>query len=397
MRILFYLPLARRWMLENVLEPMIAKVAPLAEVHVMLSDLWMERDSGGAASQPAAWRRNVTWHVFEAGRGDLDAPDGSGPAPELLHRAIAIAPDHCLCRSADASLPDHLPGRVRYIMEASAPPFRLPTHWVSLQPQIFDHGLMPDLPPEQRAALIELIEPAWRELEQACPRDPAWRRRHGLPAGRKTVALPLEYDHPDNLFGIHRSIRPNPVLVAGLADRMGDELFLAVTDHPLNNRFVDSRELLETIEARSDKARFFPRPAAGGDITSALARHADGMILCDSKSFAAAAFYGTPLLRLSKFASGRWLRAYDDFDSFAADLAAGDALAASREDAMLWFAYYLSAQAFAPRDSDVTGAEILERIAGDIRPERWADTFARVTRLQSGNPGEPAALKGRGT
>jgi hypothetical protein len=111
------------------------------------------------------------------------------------------------------------------------------------------------------------------------------------------------------------------------------------------------------------------------------------MIVGDSKCFAVAAFYGTPLLRLSKFASGAWLRAYDDFDSFAADLAAGDALAADREDAMLWFAYYLSAQAFAPRESDVTGPEILERIAGDFRPERWTDTFARVTRLQGEDSG----------
>lgn len=387
MRILFYLPLARGWMLENVLEPMIAKLAPLAEVHVMLPDLWMERCSGDAGSRAAAWRRNVTWHPFEAGRGDLDPLDMSGPAPELLDAATAIAPDHCLCRSVDPSLPDHFPGQVRYIMEASAPPFRLPTHWVSLQPQIFDHGLMPDLPPEQRAALIALIGPAWRELERAYPRDPAWRRRHDLPAGRRIVALPLEYEHPDNLFGIHRSIRPNSVLVERLADRMGAGLFLAVTDHPLNIRFVDSRNLLETIEARRDRARFIPPPAAGGDITSALAQHADGMIVGDSKSFAVATFYGTPLLRLSKFASGAWLRAYDDFDSFAADLAAGDAPAADREDAMLWFAYYLSAQAFAPRESDVTGSEILERIAGDFRPERWTDTFARVTRLQREDSG----------
>jgi hypothetical protein len=393
MRVLFYLPLARKWMLENVLEPMIAKLAPLAEVHVMLPAVWLETGSASVASQATAWRRNVTWHTLEVADGDLHSFNMSVPAPEILAAATAIAPDHCLCRSASRSLPEHLPGQVQYIMEASAPPFRLPTHWVSLQPQIFDHGLVPDLPPEQRTALIALIASAWRELERARPRDPSWRRRHALPSDRKIVALPLEYDHPDNLFGLHRSVRPNPALVAQLADRMDTRLFLAITDHPLNVRFVDQRELIETIDARGDKARLLLPPAAGGDITSALAQHADGMIVSDSKSFAAAAFYGTPLLRTSKFASGSWLRAYTDLDTFANAMAAGNAMAADREDAMFWFAYYLAAQAFAPGDADLTGTEILERITGEIHPQRWASSFARLTRLQRGGTDNLAVTK----
>jgi len=388
MRILFYLPLARRWMLENVVEPMIAKLAPLAEVHVMIPDAWMERASG-------AWRRDVTWHPFEVDLGDRDPLGTSGPAPRILEAAAAIAPDHCLCRSADPSLPDHLPGQVRYIMEASAPPFRLGTHWVSLQPQIFDHGLVPDLPPETRSALIALIAPVWRDVERAHPRDPSWRRRNGLPEDRRIVALPLDYEHRDNLFGIHRAVRPNAALAAGLADRMGERLFLAVTDHPLNIQFVDRSALVAALEARPGEARLLPPPVEGGDVTNALVQHSDAMIVGDSKCFAAAAFHGKPLLRQSRFATGSWLRAYGDLDRFAADLAAGEAVAPEREDAMVWFAYYLAAQAFPPRDSEVTGAEILERIAGGFGPGRWTEAFARVTRLKREERGLPPAAKER--
>ena len=381
MKVLFYLPLAREWMVENVIEPMIAKLAPLAEVHVMLPSYWLDPCAARVRTHSGASAREVRWHVLDPGGGDRDALDLREPDPRICAAAAAIAPDHCLCRSANASLPARLPGRVRYIMEASAPPFRLHTHWISLQPQIFDHGLMPPLPQEQRAALTALIGPTWHMLEQAQPPDPLWRSRHGLPTDRRIVALPLDYEHRNNLFGIHRSIRTNAALVERLADGIGTDLFLAVTDHPLNVRLVDRQDLMKTLAKRNDTARLLSPVAAGEDVTSALARHADGMIVGDSKSFAAAAFHGTPLLRLSKFASGTWLRAYHDSAAFMSDLADGAAVAADRADAMVWFAYYLSAQAFAPRDAAVTGNEILDRIEGDLGPAHWAEMFARVTHL----------------
>ena len=115
------------------------------------------------------------------------------------------------------------------------------------------------------------------------------------------------------------------------------------------------------------------------------------MIVGDSKSFATAAFYGTPLLRISRFASGAWLRAYHDLHSFVADLAAGKAVAAAREDAMVWFAHYLSAEAFAPREAEVTGTEIVERLSGALRPTGWSEGFARVMRLQRRSAGSPVS------
>jgi hypothetical protein len=389
MKILFYLPLARGWMLENVIAPMIAKLSALADVHVMLPSTWMEKYSDASSSPSMAWSRDVEWHWLDSDRSGLDALDTEGPSPEILAAVRAIGPDHCLCRSADPSLPGRLPGQVRYIMEASAPPFFLPKHWISLQPQIFDHGLIPDLPAKDRAALTELIAADWAEIERSHPRDPSWRARHGLPPDRRIVAVPLEYDHPDNLFSVHRRLRPNPVLVAALADRARAPLFLAITDHPLNERFVDNRDLIETIDARPDMARLLSPGTVAGGITTSLAQHADGMIVGDSKSFAAAAFFGTPLLRLSKFASGPWLRAYSDLDRFTEDLAAGEGAAARRDEAMLWFAFYLANEVFAPRDADLSGAELRARIERPVDPARWPDAFARVRRLQTGRSDPP--------
>jgi hypothetical protein len=369
-------------MLETVIDPMIAKLSAVCDVHVMLPPIWLEKYSEAENAPSSAWRRDVAWHRIDDHR-DLDAMDTAGPSTNALALARAIGPDYCLCRSTNTALPARLPGKVSFIMEASAPPFTVPKHWITLQPQIFDHGLIPDLSVRERGALRDLILPAWTKVDASHAYDPSWRARNGLPADRKIVALPLEYDHPDNLFSVHRSVRPNHLLVAGLADRMPGPLFLAVTDHPLNEKFVDNRDLLQTLEHRKETARLLPSNGVAGGITPYLARHADGMIVGDSKSFAAAAFFATPILRISKFASGPWLGVYEDFDQFATALASGTCRAADRDDAIVWFAFYLANQAFAPGDAEVDGAEILSRIETQVDPGRWRAAFERHERARA--------------
>jgi hypothetical protein len=378
MKILFYLPLARNWMLENVLEPMIAKLAPVAEVHIVIASAWMDARAASDCFRAIVSHRNVIWHPMMLNESERDTFDVDGPTAEVVDVVNAIAPDHCLCRSANPTLPQHFPGQVNYIMEASAPPFQIPRHWISLQPQIFDHGFVPNLPSHQQEALVTMISPVWEAIESGRVRNQTWLQRHALPDDRKVIALPLEYDHPDNLFQIHRDIRPNSALVARLLDSVDAPLFLAVSNHPLNIHLIDQRKLRATIRAQSDKARLLSRPTKSGDMTSVLTQHADGMIVGNSKSFAAAAFFGKPILRVSKFSSGPWLQAYSDLDKFAADLSAGRATAPARSDAVLWFAHYLAAQAFGPRDADVTSCELLERIAGVPNPHRWDEKMARV-------------------
>lgn len=382
MKILFYLPLARNWMLENVLEPMIAKLARVAQIHVIIASSWMEARSASDCFVSIRAHQNITWHGITLDDDAHDIFDVEGPTPEVVDLVNAIAPDYCLCRSANPTLPQYFPGRVRYIMEAGAPPFRTPRHWISFQHQIFDHGFLPDMPQHLRDTLIALISPIWQAIEPKRMRVPAWLRRYQLPSNRKIIALPLEYDHPDNLFQIHRSICPNSELVTRLLDRVEAPLFVAVTDHPLNTDLADERKLRTRLKAQRGKSRLLSPLTAHSDVTSVLTQYADGMIVGDSKSFAAAAFFGKPLLRVSKFASAPWLRAYTDFESFSADVAAERAKAPARNDAMLWFAYYLAAQAFGVRDADVTGDEILERIIGAPNPDRWDEGIARIKHFQ---------------
>lgn len=378
MKVLFYLPLARKWMLENVLEPMIAKLAPVADVHVIMSSAWIDARAANDGFRAIVSHQKVSWHPITLKESERDTFDIDGPSSDVVDLVRAIAPDHCLCRSANSTLPQHFPGQVRYIMEASAPPFQIPRHWISLQPQIFDHGIVPNLPSHLKETLVAMISPIWEAIESERVRDSTWLRQHGLPDDRKIIALPLEYDHPDNLFQIHRDIRPNADLVARILDRIDVPLFLAVSDHPLNIELVSEPILRATISAQSDKAHLLSPSTISGDMTSALTQHADGMIVGNSKSFAAAAFYGKPLLRISNFSSGPWLHAYSDLDKFTADLSADCATAPARRDAMLWFAHYLATQAFAPRDADVTSAELLERIADVPNPNLWVEKMARV-------------------
>ncbi|MEI9928891.1 MAG: hypothetical protein WDN44_15910 [Sphingomonas sp.] len=89
-------------MLQHVLEPMIAKLSPIAEVHVLLPSMWLEKYSAAPPSPSMAWSRDVRWHPLDADRAGLDALDTSGPSPEILAAVRAIAPDHCLCRSAES-------------------------------------------------------------------------------------------------------------------------------------------------------------------------------------------------------------------------------------------------------------------------------------------------------
>lgn len=373
MRVLFYLPLIRPWAFENMIGPLIAKLSLVAEVHLLLPDPWLRRCT--AADKPPIVNRfaNVHWHAADTG----EAMGGEGAAADrdrLLERVRAIDPQYCLCRCVDESAAAGFPGEIRFIMEAAAPPFPVPGHWITLPRQMFAQGSIAELNDQEGALLEALIAPGWAAMEESLPWDPSWLAQRGIPVDRKIVALPLEYDRPENLFAIHRVVRPNHALVTAIADRLSPPLFLALTDHPNNGR---DPELLDVLERRKSIARLLPAEDIRGDVTVRLTQHADAMIVGDSKSFAAAAFHGKPMLRLSKFESAPWLHAARDMPAFVESLLSGAARAPERAEAMRWFAFYLANEAFGPRDAEVDSAEIVARLERPIDPARWATAFRR--------------------
>ncbi len=324
MRILFYLPVITPWWFVNVVEPLIrcladGNEADGNEVHVLAPIPWKGTGIGPRQLALSAHLTQVHWHIFDGTSHPTMRTEPTERAG-IIDFVRTLAPDYVLCRSADCETVREFPGIVRFIMEGGAAPLSMPPHWVILQEQPFDHGLLPELGADERARLDRLIAPIWDALlGLARPSNKArrfFRKWADLPADRPVLVLPLEYEHEENFFPMHRiGATPNHRLVAELAESIDDSFFLAITNHPLNELYVDNRPLKAEIASHGSRMRLLPETGPKGENTTMLlARDADGMLVGDSKVYSMAGFFGTPMLRRSRFKTGEWLNAYTDMD-----------------------------------------------------------------------------------
>ncbi|MGZ8348720.1 MAG: hypothetical protein ACXWU2_01725, partial [Allosphingosinicella sp.] len=242
MKVLFYLPVITPWWFDNIVARLIRLLADEAEVHVMVPPLWRGTGIGPEQLCELADREDIFWHILD---GD-DHPQlrlSAASCPELLDLVHEIGPDITLCRSADLVTPRAFPGVVRHIMEGGFPPFPSQGEWVVLRDDPFDHGVMPVLHDRERAALLAAFDPAWQALRRQLPghgvaRD-ARRAAAGLPDGRAIIALPLEYEHEENFYAGDGPFARGADLVWAIAETLGEDVLLAVTDHPLNTLHCD--------------------------------------------------------------------------------------------------------------------------------------------------------------
>ncbi|MEM8726825.1 MAG: hypothetical protein AAGE86_15025, partial [Pseudomonadota bacterium] len=204
-----------------------------------------------------------------------------------------------------------------------------------------------------------------------------WLAQNGLDSDATIIGLPLEYEHEENFFGQHHRYPDNAALITGVANALPDGAVLAVTNHPLNELYGDNSGIDAALEALGTRAVMLPSTATAGSATSALAKHCNGMIVGNSKSWAACAAYGTPLMRLSGFTTGGWANAYTSFEPFFADLEHGHAITADPAKARRWFAYHLLDQAFDPSDPSLQASDITSRIAKPVDPARWVPALSR--------------------
>lgn len=387
MKILFYLPVVTPWWFDNVVEPLIRRLHGTAEIIVLAPKPWRGTGIGERELARCVDLSHVRWCIMD---GDDHPTTRTKPraAADIIDFVQNLAPDYVFCRSADFETVKAFPGKVRFLMEGGIAPFRLPDRWIMIQEQLLEHAALPQLDQPARDRLVEAIAPAWSKLRTRHRRDPEARTATlaaaGLPADRPVLLLPLEYDHDENFFRMHRvGARPNHRLVQEVAKAVGSRFAIAVTDHPLNKLYVDTKPLEDTV--RSLGGQVWSMPAKLGNVSStlALAPHVDGILVNDSKAFALGPLCGTPILRRSRFPIGDWVCPYTEFEPFLQAIVAGTARIAAEEDARLWTAFHLANNAFDPQDPALTAADILDRADQSVSVNRWD---AALTRLHATVP-----------
>jgi len=373
MRILFYLPVVTPWWFDNIVAPLIDRLAVQAEVHVMVPPLW--RGTGIAPQQlsrvVAADR--VEWHILD-GEDHPRLRTGGDGFDDLIDLVHEIDPDLTLCRSADLETPRRFPGMVRYMMEADFPPFPSRVQWLVLREHPFDHCVMPDLDPAEKDGLHADFEEIWsalrRKVAGQAP-DEALRGPGGAGAGDLIVALPLEYEHEENFFEIHRPYGDSAATVSALAEAVDDDVLLAVTDHPLNLVHCDRTALDAAVARYAGRVRMVAPKWRKDRPTLAVVRASNGMIVSNSKVISIAAFLGKPILRLSPHATGHWLNAYSDLAVFLGALRAGTPSLPSQDEAKSFFAFHAANNLIDLSHQDMDGRMILDMVESPVDPRRW--------------------------
>ena len=373
MKILFYLPVVTPWWFDNIVAPLIDRLVVEAAVHVMVPPLWC--GTGIAAEQLAgvAAADRVEWHILDGEDHQRLRSNGDG-FDGLLDLVHAIDPDFALCRSADLETPRRFPCPVRHLMEAAFPPFPSRAEWVVLREDPFDHCVMPELGSAERGSLHAGFDEIWsamrRRIAGQAP-DDGLRDRQEKGADSLLVSLPLEYEHEENFFGIHRPYADNAALVSALAEAVDDDVLLAVTDHPLNLLHCDRSALDAAVARHAGRVRLVSPRRRKDQPTLSVVSASDGMIVSNSKVISIAAFLGKPILRLSDHASGHWLNAYSDLPAFIAALRQGAPQMPSQDEAKTFFAFHAANNIIDPTHEDTDGRLILDMIESPVDRRRW--------------------------
>lgn len=381
MRILFYLPVITPWWFAKIVKPLIATLAADNEIHVLAPPPWRNTGIGPDEIKLCADLPDICWHIVN----DQGHPSMRTTPVErdgIVAFVQSLAPDYVVCRSADFETVKAFPGIVRHITEGAADPLRLGPDSFHFTQCPFDHGVLPDLNPDQIAKLDRLIAPFWKRMVQsqrlADVQQDYVNEWADLPTDRPIVFLPLEYEHEENFYTMHRvGATPNAQLLQDLAERLGDRVFLALTNHPLNEQYLDNTAVSKVVRANASRMRLLPGKTPIGTRTSHyLMEEADGVILGDSKVYAMAGFHGTATLRLSRFETGAWMNAHDELDPFLEALASGSCGAPEPGAARTWFAFHTANNLNCPRNPDLTANDVLQRLEKPCDPDRWEANFA---------------------
>ncbi len=378
LRVLFYLPVVTPWWFTHIVIHLIRAMAKEHEVHVLIPPLWKNTGIGADQTVLIADLPDVFWHILDGPDHPQLRIDASGQE-DLIELVRQIDPHLTLCRSADIKTPRRFPGTVRFIMEAAAPPLPTAPECVWLAPTLFDHGILPDLSPNEASRIDDLALPLWPKAKDDCARQSrhAFLKANGLPTDQAIIGLPLEYEHEENFFNAHHSFASNADMIAQITGQLSDDCVLAVTNHPLTSLYGDTAEVEAAIEASQGKAILLGEGEEAGSTTAELARHCDGMIVGNSKSWSVCAALGTPMMRYSSFATGDWVNAYHALPEFLADIASGTARSACPKEARRWFLYHLTNCLIDPTDPSLSAEHLIEAAVQSAPQYRWTQIIER--------------------
>src|SRR3546814_12578370 len=102
----------------------------------------------------------------------------------------------------------------------------------------------------------------------------------------------------ENFFRIHNCFRDNCDAIDSILNQIDDRFFLAVTNHPLNELYVDNSALDQFIEDRQDRVAIVSHAHDTDSATRLAASTSHRFIFANTKSLAAAALLVTPILRI---------------------------------------------------------------------------------------------------
>lgn len=378
MKILFYLPVITPWWFAHIVAPMIRRLSAEAEIVVLAPAPWSGTGIGPAELELMADLPQIRWCLIEGEdhrsyRTRPADPDG------LVGFVTDLAPDYVICRSADRDTPRRFPGKVRFLMEGGVAPYPLPSHWVWLSEDLFDHGEMPALEPDARAALTGWLRPLADRLRARMARAAYGPEDFNWPDTMPRLLMPIEYAHHENFFQMHRpGPEANDALVLHIAQQLRGRAFVALANHPLNDLYLGRGALQAAVAATRGQMTLLPECRDAPSATERAAGLVDAMIVGDSKAFGLAGFLGLPMARLSRFKTAAWLNAYPALDPLIADLKRGRARAPSPEDALAWAAFHIANNAFDPADPALDFGDIIDRLDRSVAPERWAAGMARL-------------------
>jgi hypothetical protein len=264
-------------------------------------------------------------------------------------------------------------------MEGNVPPFAGAYHMLCLTETLFDHGLMPELSAEQAAWLDRAFAPSWQKVKAELPtiERAEFLTYAGLPSDKLLIGLPLEYEDDEIFFDLHNIFANNVELIDAVAGALDEDVILVVTQHPLNEGRRTDTDLKECIQRHNGKVVQVKQIGQRGDATTFMTRHCDGMIVCNSKSFASCAFLGRPTMRVSRFRSGEWLGFYSSLRPFLDAVRDGTARSADEGDARRWFAFHFANAVIDPHSPQLDLERLLDHAINAVNPARWARGLAR--------------------